>query len=134
MKRLLLVVVAGILVGFAAYAVFAQEKEKMGQAMPPPMMPQKGPGQMMCPMGCPMGMMMCNRTMVTTEDGGVIILAGCKLVKYDEELNKVKEAQVEMDVEAMKAQMQKMMKACGCPMCQQMMKTMQPMGEEKKTQ
>jgi hypothetical protein len=136
MKRLLLVVMAGILVGFIAYAVFAQEKEKMGEGM---MIPPKAQGQMMCPMsGCPMGMMMCmsmmSQSLVATEDGGVVLLAGCKLIKYDGTLNKVKEVQLEMDVEAMKTKMQKMMKACGCPWCQQMLKKSESMTPMKSTE
>ena len=138
MRRLALIVMVGVVV-FTVYTVFAQEKEKTGEEMmPKPMMTQKGAMQM-CPMGggCPMGMMACmsmaGQSLAATEDGGVVLMAGCKLVKYDSALNKVKEVQIEMDVEAMQAKMQKMMKACGCPMCQQMMK-MKMMGEEKKTE
>jgi hypothetical protein len=63
---------------------------------------------MMCPMHC--GMMM--KKMIATSDGGVIVMAGKKLIKYDKDLNLVKEVEIKMDME-------KMMK--DCPMCQEMM-------------
>ncbi|MDD4894605.1 MAG: hypothetical protein PHW54_04745 [Candidatus Omnitrophica bacterium] len=39
------------------------------------------------------------RQMVATSDGGVIVLAGEKLVKYDKDLNLVKEVEIKREVE-----------------------------------
>lgn len=44
-----------------------------------------------------MGGMMGARTMVASEDGGVIILAGNKLMKYDKDLNLVKEVEIKIE-------------------------------------
>ena len=63
---------------------------------------------------------MMQKTMVATEDGGVVVMMGDKLVKYDKDLNKVKEVAIPMDVEQMQGGMQKMQQ--GCPRHQEMMK------------
>ncbi|PIW58181.1 MAG: hypothetical protein COW13_05455 [Candidatus Omnitrophica bacterium CG12_big_fil_rev_8_21_14_0_65_50_5] len=58
--------------------------------------------------------MMGKASMVATGDGGVIVLKGNKLYKYDTDLNLVKEAELkadEMDMGAMKKM---------CPMCSKM--------------
>ncbi len=44
------------------------------------------------------GMMMRSPTMVASNDGGVIVLSGNKLYKYDKSLNLVKEAEIKMDM------------------------------------
>ncbi len=54
-----------------------------------------------------MGMM--PKTMVVSGDGGVIVQSGNKLLKYDKDLNLVKEAEIPMEMGAMKKEM--------CPMC-----------------
>lgn len=55
--------------------------------------------------------MMTERTVTATPDGGVVVLAGNKLTKYDKDLNVVKEADVKFDLEAMQKEM-----AAVCPM------------------
>jgi len=65
-------------------------------------------------MGCncgKMGMMM-PKQMIATSDGGVIVLSGNKLYKYDRNLNLVKEAEIKMDVEGMKKMRDKMKEKC----------------------
>ena len=57
-------------------------------------------------MGCPMchmnkGMMMEGKKLVATQDGGAILMMGNKLIKYDSQLNIVKEVEIKMDMEAM---------------------------------
>ena len=56
--------------------------KSMGMSMP-------GMGKMCC-------QMMGKAQMVATDEGGVIVLAGNKLMKYDADLNLVKEAEVKM--------------------------------------
>ena len=46
---------------------------------------------------------MMNKTMVATNDGGVIVMVGHKLMKYDKDLNLVKEAEIKIDWDKMKA-------------------------------
>lgn len=78
----------------------------------------KMPGPRM-PGGCPMchimmkGMM--EKTLVPAGDGGVIVMAGNKLVKYDKDLNLVKEVEIKMDMTAMIQDMKGK-----CPMCKKM--------------
>jgi len=68
-----------------------------------------------CPM-CHMNKMaMCERKLVATQDGGVILMIGNKLIKYDASMNIVKEVEIKMDMEAMKNKMEEMRK--NCPMC-----------------
>ena len=52
-------------------------------------MPMQGMGKMCCAM-------MGKAQMVATDEGGVIVLAGPKLMKYDADLNLVKEVEVKM--------------------------------------
>jgi len=65
------------------------------------------------------GMMMkhmIQKEMVATEGGGVIILVGNKLIKYDRDLNLAKEVEIKIDSEATMKQMKEhceMMKECG---------------------
>ena len=54
---------------------------------------------------------MMEKQMVATKDGGVIILVGNQLLKYDKNLNLVKETEIKIDFEAMKKKM-KEMKEC----------------------
>lgn len=134
MKYLALFIVAGVLFIFAAYNVFAQKpKELMGEGM---MMQQMNPGYPMgnCPMCATMCKSMVDKAMAATSDGGIVVMVGYKLIKFDRDLNKVKEAQIAIDTEEIQTQMQKMMQSC--PMCAQMMKMregMMPMkGTEKR--
>jgi hypothetical protein len=93
MKKIILgAVVLSLLI---SVPVFAEEEKKEE-------MPRMGK------MGCPM---MAKTQMVSTDEGGVIVLAGNKLLKYDADLDLVKE--VEVPVPAVDKQ---------CPMMGKMMK------------
>lgn len=119
-KTLILLTIA--VVGIASYALFAQEQT--GGMMHH----QGGPGRGMM-MGkpmmdmCPMHSMMCksmvDKQMVITEDGDIIVLAGNKLFKYDDDLELEKEVELKIDMEQMQQKMQQMMEQC--PMRRQMM-------------
>ena len=61
---------------------------------------------------CPMMNSMMGRSVVATNDGGVVVVTGNKLIKYDKDLNVVKEVELKMDMEAMKKNMDDMMKMC----------------------
>jgi hypothetical protein len=78
--------------------------------------PGKGPGQgggMMkdCPK-CGMMKMMMDKTMVASGDGGVIVMIGNKLFKYDKDLELKKEVEIKIDMEAMHKDMMKNMAPC----------------------
>ncbi len=68
---------------------------------------------------CPMMKSMMERSVVATSDGGVIVVAGNKLTKYDKDLNVVKEVELKMDMEGMQKMMENMKGMC--PMMKGMM-------------
>lgn len=104
-KRACVVVVVFLFI--TAGAVFAQGPSDTG--------PMKGKGDMrghpmgMCP--CPMHGMM-GKEVVATQDGGIVVLMADKIIKYDKDLNKVKEATIEIDWQHMQDVMQKMQRQC----------------------
>jgi hypothetical protein len=122
MKRYWIVVaVVSALAVAGSYVAFGQQDRQgmmggmMGQGGG--MMNRGGPQQgMMGSSGGMMGMMrgmmaqsISHEAMVATSDGGVIVWAGDKLMKYDGSLNLVKEAELKVDYGAMQQRMQKMM-------------------------
>lgn len=56
--------------------------------------------------------MILEKSVVATEDGGIVVVAGNKITKYDKDLNVVKEAEIKMDIEAMQKNMKEMMEKC----------------------
>ncbi|MFH1692495.1 MAG: hypothetical protein ABIC68_08050 [Candidatus Omnitrophota bacterium] len=112
MKKLVLVVLAGLfLTAFSSYARaedVAQQQEQMGATMKhhEGMMKHdkmKDPGKM-----AKMFRAMMIKNMVATEDGGVIVLVGSKLQKYDKDLVLQKEVEIKVDAQ----DMQDMMSHC----------------------
>ncbi|MBI5149323.1 MAG: hypothetical protein HZA28_00930 [Candidatus Omnitrophica bacterium] len=61
--------------------------------------------------------MMRSPTMVASNDGGVIVLTGNKLSKYDKNLNLVKEAEIKTEMGGMGGMMGGMGGKKMCPMC-----------------
>jgi len=104
----------------AAESTVKADMSKPG-TMPSGMQGMMGKGQMMsmCPMHHMMMGSMMSKAIAPTEDGGVIVLAGDKLIKYDKDLNLVKEVEVKMDMDGMQKKMSQMME--GCPVCKGMM-------------
>jgi hypothetical protein len=84
--------------------------KNMQDTQPPMKKEMMMDGKKMLMMGPMMKAM--EKSMVATEDGGVIVLAGNKLIKYDKDLNVVKEADIKVDMVAMQKQMSEMMKMC----------------------
>lgn len=121
MKRAWVVIAIALLMVLGSYAVFAQTQQPPGRGIGQGPMGQAGMGRGMMMqqgggMACPMcGMIaggMMQKTMATTEDGGIIVAMGDKLVKYDSDLNKVKEVALDIDTTQMHAKMQQMMQNC----------------------
>jgi len=65
------------------------------------------------PMGGGMMGAMMGRAMVATEDGGVVVLSGEQLMKFDKNLNLVKKVELKIDTAAMDRWMKEMGSRCG---------------------
>jgi len=61
---------------------------------------------------CPMMQSMMQKSVVATSDGGIIVISGNKLTKYDKDLNVVKEVELTMDKEGMQKMMENMKSMC----------------------
>ena len=111
MKKEFLTVAAVLVLTFSglAFAQMDKGKDMMGSGMMKGMMGDK---MGMCPMMGGMMSSMMGKTMVGTSDGGVIVLNGNKLTKYDKDLNLVKEVEAKMDMEGMQKNMMEMMRNC----------------------
>ena len=59
-----------------------------------------------------MGPMMMSKSVVATSDGGVIVMIGNKLQKYDKDLVLQKEVELKIDMEGMKKMMMQTMEKC----------------------
>ncbi len=115
MKQNILNLVAGFLLTFAVIvfaapmdskmAPSADEHSVMTHAM------QKGREK-----GAMPGMMaMMHPSLVATNDGGVIVLAGNTLSKYDKDLNEVKEVEIKVNASTMEHMGMVMPKMCPIP-------------------
>lgn len=62
---------------------------------------------------------MMGKNIVASNDGGVILLTGNKLIKFDKDLNMVKKVEVDLDLPGMQKMMMDMRDKC--PMCKKMM-------------
>jgi hypothetical protein len=105
MKKTVILTMVVFAVAAGAYYVFAaiqNEGGMMGSGMmrgrmmdSNDMMMQRGMGYGMHPMSGMMG----GSSLVATSDGGVVVLMGNKLIKYDKDLNLVKEVEIKIDWE-----------------------------------
>jgi hypothetical protein len=134
MRKALVVLFLAVSPVMFSLPVFAQDTAKMDPKMHEQMM-QAGEGKaaamgddemMMCRakmMGkCPMHEMMVKsatgRVMTATNDGGVVVLVGNRLMKFDKTLGLIKEVEIKQDIEGMQKMMMQMCE--NCPMCQKM--------------
>jgi len=127
--RLLLVsiVMSGILTGCHEPAKVSHPSGKNAPKTTSASMPGRAKSGMMgeehmmthmCPMHHMMMGTMMNKSLVATADG-VVVMSGDKLIKFDKDLNLVKEVQVATDTEAIEKKMYSMVE--NCPMCKSMM-------------
>lgn len=125
MKKIIAILTIVVLVAGLTGLSFAEDTAKAKGAMPDHKM--TGDKHMMYKkMGmCPMHCMMMKNTMIATQDGGVAVMTGNSLSKYDKDLNLIKEVELKTDVEGMKKMMNE------CPMCCKMMEHCKKMGEAK---
>lgn len=109
MKRTAFVVVLMLLVLAASSISFAQEPGEMKEEMKAKRM--KGGKMGMYP-GLSMMKKMIGGGMVATKDGGVIVMMGRKLLKYDKDLNLKKEVEIKVDMEKMHGMMEQWKEKC----------------------
>ena len=109
MKKVIFAVVVIGLFMTTSVISFAQEKgSMMGKGMKGSMKGKADEGMMgVCPMRSMMKTMM-GKTMVATGDGGVIVMMCNKLMKFDKDLNLVKEVEIKMEMEGMAKMMKEM--------------------------
>lgn len=98
-KTALIIALAGLVLASFAQGYGQMEGQMMGQEQ---MMGKEGKG----PMGgmqSDFGMMGAMRSgqMIATSDGGVIVMMGNKLYKYDKDLNLKKEVEIKIDMKGM---------------------------------
>jgi hypothetical protein len=65
-----------------------------------------------CPMSHMMIKSMTETAMVATSDGGVVLLKGNRITKYDKNLAVVKSTEITIDLQGMQRGMRQMMEAC----------------------
>ena len=100
------IVITAVLVSLtAACAVFAMQKKKKKHC-------DSDKGYCSCPMHGMMMKCMMKKEMVPASDGGIIVMAGNRLMKYDSDLELVKETEIKMDMDKIEAKMKGMMKNC----------------------
>jgi len=136
MKKI--VMLTAFLFVFCGIVSFAQDaaEKKEGMMGKRTMMHEGMQGKMMgmCPEHAMMAKMMMTSSMDASADGGVFVMAGNRLSKYDKDLVLVKEVEIKTNVEGMEKMMAEMKEKC--PMCKQMMGECPMMkgasGDEKK--
>jgi len=112
MKKTVSLIIFMVFAVVCTTVVFAEESAKMSNHMMQKKMMMHGMGM------CPMHIMMMKKELVPTQDGGVVIMMGNKLFKYDKDLKFVKEAEVKMDMDGMQKTIEGIKEKC--PMCHEM--------------
>lgn len=56
--------------------------------------------------------MMMHKEIIATKDGGIIVMTGNKLLKYDKDLKLKKEVEIKMDMEGMQKMMKEIKEKC----------------------
>lgn len=114
MKKVLLIGLGAILLigslnfSFAQESTKGKEASKSQEAIHPC---KQEMGHPPCPKE-PMMHQMMPKTLLETKDGSLIVLVGNKLMKYDKDLNLVKEVEIKVDAEGMKKMMMQMKEGC----------------------
>lgn len=130
-KILFIVILVTLFVSFnICFLTAEQDKTKMKTMMCKEGMMKKGKMTQKCPMHSKIMKKMMSKSIVATKDGGVVVMVGNKLLKYDKNLNLKNEAEIKIDMKTMHKKMMKMKKKC--PVCGAMIeksdKTMEKSG------
>ena len=120
MKRTLFVLAGAAVLAVGSYVVYAAQTGGMmgggmmneNQKTQPPMAPNDRMGGMRGRgmMADAMDSVMWNSSLTTNEDGGVIVLMGNQLFKYDRNLNLEKQVEVKVDWEKVMLERHQMMR------------------------
>ncbi len=105
MKKIMVLTIVALLAAGGSFLVFAQ--------LPPPGIAASG----ICPIHLATAQSLIQRQIVTPADGGVIVLVDDKLLKYDKDLNLLKVAEFEVDLEQTYKDIYKTIETC--PMCRE---------------
>ncbi len=113
-RRFVFLIVAGLFIatGLISSSFAQATNEKTGKDVTKSDMMDKQDMMKKCPMRGMVMKGMMEKSIIATTEGGVIVLAGNKIVKYDKDLNVVKEVEIKVDVEAMQKNIMEMMKNC----------------------
>jgi hypothetical protein len=138
MKRSFVLAALVVLLAMGSYAIFAQQQQSPSQPSPqdqPPMeggmmgggmdpgmmqggtgrgtMQQRGPmGGAAC-RGCAMALgALAHESVTATSDGGVVVAVAGKLIKYNASLQKVAEANIDVDWAQVHQRMQQIVQNC----------------------
>ena len=120
-KMMFLVLIVALFVGVpSGYSLFEKntgDSSKQGKNMPPAGMERGGVGgstaaRPAISMDLMQNMMvmqaMKERSIVATSEGGMVVIVGNQMVKYDKDLNVVKEAELKIDLDKLRQNMMKM--------------------------
>ena len=134
MKKSISLMAITILLGTSVFVFAHGEKKEMGDKGMGMMGGGMMKGGMMDKSGmmgmCPMMQSMMQKQVVATSDGGIIVVAGNKITKYDKDLNVVKEVESKMGMEGMQKMMDNMKNMC--PMMEKMKSSDESKAEESK--
>ena len=116
-KVVLSALAAMMLIASLCYAE-AEGGMRQGGDMSQKGMEKHGKMSDMCPRHCMMMMKKMSKSMVATSDGGVVVMSGNRLLKYNKDLELKKEVKIKADSECMEGKAAEMKE--GCPMCGKM--------------
>lgn len=127
MRKVIAVIIAVLILSFPGMALAQMEKgegmmDDKGMEMKEHGMMHDGMMGQGDMMGGPMMKHMMGPIVVATSDGGVVVVIGDKMTKYDQDLDVIGQADLKADMQGMK-------KKCGCGM---MGKGMEKMADEPK--
>ncbi|MGA2916476.1 MAG: hypothetical protein ABSE89_10665 [Sedimentisphaerales bacterium] len=105
MKKIMIFTMVVFGAAGTSYFVFAQEQSNVSETAG------------ICQIHLMTAQSLIQRQIVTPADGGVIILVGNKLLKYDKDLNLLREAEFEVDLEKTYKEIYKMIETC--PACRE---------------
>ena len=97
MRKVIAVIIAVLILSVPGVALAQMEKSE--GMMDDKGMEMKGHGMKG---GCPMMKHMMGPMVIPTSDGGVVVVTGNKMTKYDQDLDVIGQAEIKMDMDAMK--------------------------------
>lgn len=118
-KVLFLVVVAAMVLGIAICSFAQPPSCPMGGEKGGPGSEERGMKKGHEQMTCMMMKCAMEKEVVATSDGGVVVVVGDRIMKYDKDLNLKKEARLNLDTEAVMKDAMEKSKMCKKMMCEE---------------